>query len=291
MRPLRVFPAALMIGIATFAAAEPPIPEATANPVFYLPAAANTAGLFGAQFRTRVFIAAGNLGGINVSVVAATPSGLLMTALIPLIYNYTSENILEDLFHYSGGAALSFTLGPGNPGTFLVRAEVYTDGPFGEVSTQVPLLTSNGIVFPPPQNSYTTFLSIGLRSDSGHRLNVGCSNFGSDPASVGVDIYPADPAESNAGFWTHTFSLLPGQWLQTSVDKAADPAHPGPPVFSLGTARFYATYTETETVALPIFCYVVNVSNSSNDGTLVPAIQYTGGGIPIPSASQIQPLQ
>ncbi len=291
MRPLRVLPAALMITIATFAAADPPIPEATANPVFYLPAAANTAGLYGAQFRTRVFIAAGNDGAINVSVVAATPNGLLMTALIPLVYSYSSDNILEDLFQYTGGAALGFTLGPGNPGTFLVRAEVYTDGPFGEVSTQVPLLMSNDIVFPPPQYSYTHFLSIGLRSDSGHRLNVGCSNFGSHPVSVEVDIYPADPAENNAGFWTHTFSLLPGQWLQTPVDKAANPAQPGPPVFSLGTASFYATYTETETVPLPIFCYVVNVSNSSNDGTMVPAIQYTGVRTPIPSASQIQPLQ
>lgn len=264
MRELLAVSTALITSVATLSLADPPTPADTASQTVYLPAAVNTAGLFGAHFRTRVFIRLDNFSPIDLAVVAVTPNGFLTATLSPS-HDYASDNILDDLFHYTGGAALSFTLASDsiNRGTFVMRAEVYTDGPLGEVSTQLPLLTAENVVVSQPDPERALSVSVGLRSDSGHRLNVGCSNFGQDAASVSAILYsPVD-----GSFWAYTFSLLPGQWSQTVVDNTSMP----PP------ARLYfiSSDTVTNTVTLPIFCYAVIVSNTSNQGTMVPAIRTT----------------
>ena len=273
MRLLRVIPVPLMIAIAQFVVTAPPV---LAGSVVYLPAAANNVGLFGSQFRTRVSIFVSSPARpIILNVAAATPAGLLppTSVVIPdYAGSYSSENILEDLFHYAGAAALSFTLDPlSSPATFIVRAEVYTDGPCGEMSTSVPVLTSEYAI-PPPVNptfgQYNTSQSIGVRSDSEHRVNVACSNFSSNPVSVDAYIYTGSVLE---GY--HRFPLSPGQWSQAAVDRTWTPDGSGPPVLSDGIVRFSAFPAQGLPVAAnigPVFCYAVVVVNASNDGTLVP---------------------
>ena len=279
LRLLRVGHIPLVVAVAVLSVYAPPLP---AQPVIYLPGAANTAGLGGSQFRTRVFIFAyGASTPVIVNVSAATPGGLLTPASVVIpddSLSYSSENILDDLFHYTGGAALSFTVDPSSGGlALIVRAEVYTDGPFGEMSTPVPVLTSGDAV-PPAYNpvfgQYNISLSIGMRSDSAHRMNVACSNFG--PSAVSVDAY----LYSTGGVleWNHEFPLSPGQWSQTAVDSTGTPDGTGLPVFSNGVAHFYA-YPAQGNVG-PVFCYAVIVNNASNDGTVVPAS--TRGQPPIP---------
>lgn len=278
LRILRIAPIPLVIVTALLAIYAPPLP---AQPAVYLPGAANTAGLGGAQFRTRVFIFAyGSQTPVVVNVLAATPGGLLTPASVGIpddSLSYSSENILADLFHYTGGAALRFTVDPSSGGlALIVRAEVYTDGPFGEMSTPVPVLTSGDAV-PPAYNpvfgQYNISLSIGTRSDSAHRMNVACSNFG--PNSVSVDAY----IYSTGGVleWNHEFTLSPGQWSQAAVDGTGTPDGTGSPVFSNGVAHFYAYSSQGVASIEPVFCYAVIVNNASNDGTVVPA---TARGLP-----------
>ena len=280
MRILRVAPIPLVIVTALLAVYAQPLPAQT---VVYLPGAANTAGLGGAQFRTRVFILAyGSRTPVIVNVSAATPGGLLTPASVVIpddSLSYSSENILDDLFHYAGGAALSFTVDPSSRGLGLVvRAEVYTDGPFGEMSTPVPVLTSADSV-PPPWNPIFTSLtseqnlvsqSIGVRSDSGHRMNVACSNFSPNTVIVDAGIYSTGSVmEPSAQNWYHNFSLSPGQWSQVAVDSTGTPDGIGLPVFSNGIVRFYAFAPPGVANIGPVFCYAVIVNNASNDGTVV----------------------
>jgi hypothetical protein len=106
MRHFQVILLTLMLALVETAVAAPAIPaDVASNPVYYLPAVANTVGLDGAQFRTRVFIYSTNSQEITLNIVASTPDGFLTSAPLSFVYLYSSDNILEDLFQYTGGAA------------------------------------------------------------------------------------------------------------------------------------------------------------------------------------------
>jgi len=261
MKRLLFIAAALFTLPATSSLAQSSVLLLKSGSTVYLPSAANAAGLNGAQFRTRLFITNNNQGPIGLTVVAATSGGFLQTTLSRVNQAYVLENVLEDLFHYAGGAALSFTLTPDSipDAVVAMRAEVYTDGPLGEYSTPLPLLTSESIVTGFSQ-------SIGIRTDSGHRLNVGCSNFGQDAASIQAELFQGEGSAS-----LYYFQLMPGQWMQTAVDPASLTSSQVPGVFNFGRTDAVST-----TTTLPVFCFAVIVSNASNDGTLVPAVPDAG---------------
>jgi len=242
---------------------------AAASPVQYIPSAANTPGLYGAYYKTRLFIRENNgNGGIILVLSAATPGGLLTTTLT-FAGDYYSDNVLDDLFHYTGGAAISVGVNPGDNSTFVMRAEVYTDGPFGEMTTPLPLLTLDSAVTTPDPATYPTLnVAVGLGSAANSRINIGCSNFSSDPATVVASVYG-----SHGWGGTQTLSLAPGQWSQFALEP-----EPALPYSKASTAYFYGKGTSP---AAPIFCYAVKVSNSSNDGTLIPAVPNTPVNIPI----------
>lgn len=240
---------------------------AAASPVQYFPSAANTPGLYGAFYKTRMFIRENN-GGIILVLTAATPGGLLTTTLT-VANDYYSDNVLDDLFHYTGGAAISVSVAPGSSGTFVMRAEVYSTGPFGEMTTPLPILTLDSAVTSPlPATIPTLNVAVGLNSGANSRINIGCSNFSSDSAAVVVAVWGDDGSNDQ-----RTLSLASGEWSQFELDTQPAATH--------RTAYFYGQGTAP---AAPIFCYAVKVSNSSNDGTLIPAVPNTPVINPIPSA-------
>lgn len=217
----------------------PPHPLAPTGTAYFLPAAANTDGAYGAHFRTRVYIRSDG-SNAPLLVVAATPAGFLSTTL-SVVNTYTSENFLEDVFHYSGGAALSISR-IGGLGPFALRAEVYSDGPSGVTTTPIPTLSLADVVASAAAPVTDTLsISLGVFADSQNRLNVGCANLDSSPVVVNARLYTFGGLLP----WSFNFALQPGEWYQTSVSTAAIEA---------GSSVYFLSSGSPSAV---VFCYAV----------------------------------
>lgn len=229
---------------------------------YVLASSANVQGLFGAYFKTRVVLVNPNLSAMRIQIKAATPSGPLSPKTVALAPGEVrvSTNVLDEVFQYTGGAALLFQTDPDSVDSlapFLLTAEVYVEGPSGRTSTPLQVLGSEDRVA--SSEDVGSSLSPGVVIDANNRASVGCVNFDPSPATITASL-PASPGPGGATTpWSNTFSLQPQQWQQVSVGLTSAPSGSTVSFRSSGPTQY-------------LYCYAVNVNNGSNDGTQIPAI-------------------
>ena len=222
---------------------------------YVLPSAANVQGQFGAYFKTKVTLVNNNPQAISILAVLLTPNGALSQIIqIPGQTFSTYSNFLDDVFGYvgGGGVALGETTGPYK---FGVVAEVYVDSANGRYSTPLTAMFSDdGVIRPGSSGRSTAF---GLHADGNNRVNLGCSNLATVPATVRVDVAAiTNGVRTNS---TLTLNLGATGWTQVASPIAGDRMFIDFRVISGGSSTF------------PVYCYGVNVNNASNDGTAIPA--------------------
>jgi hypothetical protein len=219
-----------------------------------IPVMANTAGLQGAFFKTRVAIFNPTTLSYPIAVTLYNNNGQAGAATINIaagqVRNY--DNFLQQIFSYTGAGSVQFDSLSGAPGgsssrDFIVTSEVYAQGPSGIFKTVV----SGG---PLIENSLPDFdsFSLGIHVNVNSRTNVGCFNDSPGANQVNADVYDS----GGTLLTTITFNLGPKAWNQLPV-----------PVNVTGGYIKWRLQSAG-------FCYAVVVDNSSNDGTFIPASDY-----------------
>src|SRR5262245_4749104 len=216
-----------------------------------IPVMANTAGVQGAFFKTRVVIFNPTQDSYAVDATLYSTSGQVAKVTINMaagqVRNY--ENFLQQIFNFNGAGAVKFDSLAGTPaGTagreFIVTSEVYTEGPGGSYKT----VASAGPILEDTLPEFDSF-SLGINVNTNSRANVGAFNSSAGANEINADVYNA----SGSLLTTVTLALEAKAWNQVAV-----------PVDVTGG---YIKWR----VQSPAFCYAVVVDNKSNDGTFIPA--------------------
>ena len=243
-----------------------PTPLVAATNSYVLASSANVPGQFGATFKTRVVLVNPNPSAMRIQISAATPSGPLPPQVVDLAPGEVrvSTNLLDDVFQYTGGAALLFQTDPNSIDSlapFLLTAEVYVEGTSGRFSTPLQLLGPADRVASSEDVGFS--LSPGVVIDANNRANIGCANFDASPAVITATL-----TAGATTLWSHAFSLQSQQWQQISVGLSGAPS---------GSTVSFRSSGPTQS----LYCYAVNVNNGSNDGTQIPAIYV----VPLPGGN------
>lgn len=208
-----------------------------------VPVMANTTGVGGARFVSYVAILNPTSSAFTVEATLYDAFGTTREATISLAAGElkTYANFLDEVFHYAGGGAVTFQ-SPDASNRFIINTEVRTDG--AAYSTPVPALE-----FPA---SDSRAFSTGVTVNAGSRANVGCFN-----QSDAVNTIVATVLDKNGlTLGTINLTLAAKAWGQTNVNT----------VVSDGMVRFDPSDAAS--------CYAVVVSNSTNDGRFVNAVEY-----------------
>jgi len=219
-----------------------------------IPVMANTPGLQGAFFRTRVVIFNPTQTAYAIDSTLYSTTGQVAKATINMaagqIRNY--DNFLQQIFNFGGAGAVKFDSLAGAPaGTtgreFIVTSEVYTDGPGGSYKT----VAAAGPILEETLPDFDSF-SLGINVNVNSRSNVGAFNSSPGANEINADVYDS----AGSLLTTVTLSLEAKAWNQVAV-----------PVNVTGG---YIKWR----VQSAAFCYAVVVDNKSNDGTFIPASDF-----------------
>lgn len=213
-----------------------------------IPTSANVGGLLGTFYRTRVSILNVTNDTYPIQVTLYGGAGQAAVTTIPMSPGQvrTYENILHDLFSFSGAGALVFdSVVSGRD--FAVTAEVFNDKPgcgrFKTVVTGGPLLE-------PSLPGFDSF-SLGVLVDGNNRTNIGIFNDANSENTVTIDVYSASSSNPVA---TLTRTVGPKTWNQFGLADVT-------------VVGGYVRYRVTDAA----FIWAVTVSNDSGDGTFFPA--------------------
>ena len=215
-----------------------------------IPAAVNTAGANGAYFRTKASIM---LMSTTSATVTATffGGGVVRTSSFQIgaAETKTFNDLLQDLFGISGAGAV--TLSSPSSTDMIVSSEVYTESPAGRFSTATTAYTSIEYL----GSTYYDF-TVGVTVNSSTRANIACMNTSSYSAeSVGAGLY--DAPSPGPLLKVFNISLPPRSWQQITIDVPVNG----------GTIWW-------KPVGYNVYCYAVNVNNTSNDGTFLGKTTY-----------------
>jgi hypothetical protein len=219
-----------------------------------IPVMANTAGLQGSFFRTRVAILNPTQLSYSIDATLFSNAGQVAKATINMapgqVRNY--ENFLQQIFNFSGAGAVEFDSLSGAQGgstgrDFIVTSEVYTDGPGGSYKTVV----SSGPSLEDTLPDFDNF-SLGINVNANSRANVGAFNSSAGANEINADVYDSSGTLLN----TVTLTLAAKTWNQVVVPVNV-------------TGGFIKWRLQSAA-----FCYAVVVDNKSNDGTFIPASDY-----------------
>jgi hypothetical protein len=207
-----------------------------------VPVMANVTGIGGAKFTSYVALFNPTASAYAVSVSLYDAAGTKRDATINLAAGElkTYTNFLDDVFHYSGGGAVTFR-SPAPPNRFIVNSEVRSGG----YSTPVPSLEFAG--------SSSRAFSAGVTVDSTSRTNIGCFNESDVSNAITATVFDRSGTQA---IGTVSMTLPANAWGQTAV----------PQIVSDGFVRF-----EPNEAAV---CYAVVVANTTNDGRFISATEY-----------------
>lgn len=249
----------LLLAASPVRAGDAPRAAALVGKSYVFPSAANAQGQFGAFFKTKLTIY--NPGGdaITIRAFLSTPTGASPTVDLPLASNsYTRwDNFLDEKFGYTGGAGINLAESTGAK-TFVAVAEVYTESDAGRYSTPLTaLLADDAVVELGSPVASPVSVVAGLRVDDANRANFGCSSASASAVRIRADFYAFRNFTRSATL-SATLDLVPLGWAQQPVPVSGDDV----------IAIFWIV---SGTPGAGVFCYGVNVNNTSNDGTAVPA--------------------
>lgn len=199
-----------------------------------IPTSANAKGRYGGTYKTSMILA--NLDreqGVNIEVKLYGPKGLTGESIIE-IPDYTYhwyDDFLHEIFEYQGAGALEFTA---DRPFSISRVEVWIDTDSGRNTTVVSAL-------PFPLRPYSgNAISLGVNVSERYRTNIGVFNSSSNQQTI----------QAKLGSEVIEFNLPPKTWSQKSISSEV----------SRGQILWY--------VPEEAYLYVVEVDNTSQDGTL-----------------------
>jgi hypothetical protein len=207
-----------------------------------LPTSANVTGQFNAVFKTKVSIFNAVNASYSIRAGLSVGSGEIAHTSIPIApgQTITFNNILSDVFGYTGGGAID--LDSGNSGfVFIVNSQVYVDTIAGRYTTAVQFADDFGDITP-LRPGYV----VGVSVNSLFRVNVGCASNSGFPQTI---TFQAFDANNFAVGSQATFTLAGYGWAQLSAN------------FVLTNGGVYITASDNAV------CFAIEVNNISNDGT------------------------
>ncbi len=207
-----------------------------------LPTSANANGLFGSVYKTKVSIFNAVNASYDVRVGLSDRSGEIAHTFVPLSpgQTVTFNNILADLFGYTGGGAID--LDSRNTGfLFIVNAQVYVDSASGRYTTAVQFADDLGAITPSRPG-----FAVGISVNSLRRTNVGCASNTSVSQTIQFQGFDANNFAVGSPL---TFTLKGFGWDQFGAN------------FFVSNGGIQITTTGNAV------CYAVEVDNTSNDGT------------------------
>lgn len=209
-----------------------------------IPVMANVNGVGGAKFETYAAIYNPTSSAITIEAKLYDNAGNEHTASINLAAGElkTYENFVSDVFNVTGGGAV--TLRSATGARFIVNNEIRT-GLGNAYTTPIPSLEFAGSA----SRSYVA----GVSTDASWRTNVGCFNQSGAANSIKATVLDKSGTMTLGSV---TLNLAPHAWGQTAITT----------VVSDGLIRF-----EPSEAAV---CYGVIVSNATNDGRFVSAVEY-----------------
>ncbi len=207
-----------------------------------LPTSANVHGNFGAFFKTKVSIFNAVNATYDIRAGLSVSNGEIAHVFITMAPGQTRtfDNILDDLFGYTGGAAIDLNSGD-TSFRFVVNAQVYVDNPTGRYTTAFQFADDLGDITP-SRPGYV----VGISVNSQRRTNVGCASNTSLPQTITFQGFDANNFSVGSQF---TFTLAGFGWAQYAA------------TFTLTNGGIYITASDNAV------CFAVEVDNTSNDGT------------------------
>jgi hypothetical protein len=214
-----------------------------------LPTSANANGQFGAVYKTKVSIFNAVNASYSIRVGLSVGSGEISHTSISIApgQTITYNNVLSDLFGYSGGGAIDLdSLNSGH--LFIVNSQVYVDTAAGRYTTAVQFADDLGDITP----SRPGFV-VGVSINSLFRVNVGCASNSGFSQTI---TFQAFDANNNAVGNPFSFPLAGYGWAQYSAN------------FALTNGGIYITASDNAV------CFAIEVNNISNDGTFQLAVPF-----------------
>jgi hypothetical protein len=207
-----------------------------------LPTSANVNGAYGAVFKTKVSIFNAVTVGYSIRVGLSVANGEIAHVYFSIAPNetVTFDNILADLFGYSGGGAIDLDSGDTSL-VFVVSSQVYVDTISGRYTTAVQFADDLGMITP----SRPGFV-VGVSVNGLRRTNVGCASNSPYDQTITFQAFTPDYYTTGSKL---TYTLLAWGWAQYSYKG------------SLTNGGIYITASQSAV------CYGVEVDNVSNDGT------------------------
>lgn len=226
---------------------------------FYLPAAANSAGVGGTTWRTDVEIL--NRGTMDSTVSIewlpwnqANPSPVKRNYSLGANRAMRYENIVASVFGASGGGTLRIT---GLGGSLLANARTYNTAASGTYGQFIgPLTLGDGVS--PNQRGYLLHLSQATSDSSGFRTNLGLVSV--TPYQIVVD----------ASFYTRTGTLLGTRSYTLREYEATQITKVFTTVTAGGVDDGYIILS-SDTPGAVFFAYASMIDNRSGDGIHIPA--------------------
>ncbi|HEX5856038.1 MAG TPA: hypothetical protein VFZ57_10490 [Thermoanaerobaculia bacterium] len=207
-----------------------------------LPTSANVNGQFGAVFKTKVSVFNAVNASYSIRAGLSTSNGEIAHTFISVApgQTVTFNNILADLFGYSGGGAIDLDSNDSNH-LFIVNSQVYVDTLSGRYTTAVQFADDLGDIVP----SRPGFV-VGVSINSARRTNIGCASNSGFDQTITFRAFDADNFAVGNPF---SFPLAAFGWAQFGVNLS----------LTNGGIRIDATQNAA--------CFAVEVDNISNDGT------------------------
>jgi hypothetical protein len=207
-----------------------------------LPTSANVNGQFGAVFKTKVSIFNAVNASYSIRAGLSTSGGEIAHTFISVApgQTVTFNNILADLFGYTGGGAIDLD-SEDSGHLFIVNSQVYVDTLGGRYTTAVQFADDLGDIIP----SRPGFV-VGVSVNSARRTNIGCASNSGFDQTITFQAFDANNFAVGSPF---SFSLAAFGWAQNGVNLS----------LTNGGIRIDATQNAV--------CFAVEVDNTSNDGT------------------------
>jgi hypothetical protein len=226
-----------------------------ASATHMVPAMASAPGQFGAYFKTKVVITNATQFSYPIYATLYNNNGKVKRVSLQMQPNQTVcwDDFLSQAMGYTGAGAMYFDSWYAPPNgsykyAYALTAEVYSESPGGRYKTVV----SDGPEWIRQQGGNIPY-NIGINVSATERTNIGALNFFSSKSlAVTAEVFDANGTLIE----TVQFNLRPAGWEQKALTV---------PVTN-GTIRW----------KMPddAYLYAVTVDNTSNDGTMMPAVDY-----------------
>jgi len=220
------------------------------------PTSANSAGLYGSFFRTRMVITNVTNTTYDVELSLYNADGLVGRRRLTIgpMESVGSENLLEDVWGYSGAGAVEvdsyIRLSNGDLDNDLIAdMQVYnTGGAGGRFSTHVPALGSLDFL----SSTFSNYIN-NLAKGPNRRINFGCYNRSSSLGGVYVTVFDR---QGNRSQRVGPIPLRGYSWMQENISNQ-DPIN------------YMGMMLKLEPAGGLIYCFAIENDNQSGDGTLM----------------------